>query len=299
MIDEIIRKGTVSAKELRQLENAYHAPEGCVRILDATFVLPGSPEKPQENFNAHRIPGARFFDIEKIADPASLLPHTVPTKDVFEADLSALGINPEDLVVLYGQHGMTMGPCRVWWTFRLFGHDRVCVLDGGLPEWIRQAGRLETEPPLPCAPSQYRVKKVRNELLVKRDDVAAAMESGLCPILDARPRARFEGNAAEPRPGMLSGHIPGSLCMPASELVDPETGTLKPDEELKNLLLQTGFDPDHPDARKTITTCGSGITACVIALALFRQGFDKIAVYDGSWAEWGQESSGNKIACGT
>lgn len=297
MMDQIIRKGTITARQLQELlpRNAEETAPG-FKILDATFVLPGSPENLKENYRRQRLPGALFFDIESIADTAAPLPHTAPTQEIFEAGVSELGITPDDLVVLYGQHGMTMGPCRVWWTFRLFGHDRVCVLDGGLPEWVRSGGPLETGPAKPPAHSDYKAREIRKHLLVSRKDVTDAMEGGTCPILDARPRARFDGTAPEPRPGMRAGHIPGSLSVPASDLVDPKGGTLKPDDELKRILTNAGFDFAAPSAPQAITTCGSGITACVIALALYRQGFDKIGVYDGSWAEWGQESAGNKIS---
>ncbi|MCL4677581.1 MAG: sulfurtransferase [Alphaproteobacteria bacterium] len=298
MMDQIIRQGTITPAQLQTL---LMQDDGLVssslKILDSTFVLPGSPENLRENYNNRRLPGALFFDIDGIADKAAPLPHTAPTRHIFEAGMSALGITPDDLVVLYGQHGMTMGPCRVWWTLRLFGHDRVCVLDGGLPAWIRFGGTVENSPPKPPAPSHYKARAIREELLISRDRVTQAMESGMHPILDARPRARFDGTAPEPRPGMRSGHIPGSLNIPASDLVDPERGTLKPDSELKRILEDAGFDFTTPNAPKAIATCGSGITACVIALALYRQGFDKIGVYDGSWAEWGQESAGNKISC--
>lgn len=300
MMDQIIRKGTITAEQLQALlmrDSKAEAP--AFKILDATFVLPGSPENLRENYNNRRLPGALFFDIEEIADHSAPLPHTAPTREIFEKGTSALGIRPDDLVILYGQHGMTMGPCRVWWTFRLLGHDRVCVLDGGLPEWIRSGGTLETAPaPLPV-PSHYKAHETREHLLISREKVTRAMEDRTCPILDARPRARFDGSAPEPRPGMRAGHIPGSLSVPASALVDAERGTLKPDDELKRILTDAGFDFTAPNAPQAIATCGSGITACVIALALYRQGFDKIGVYDGSWAEWGQESAGNKISCAT
>lgn len=299
MIAEIIRKGTITVRELQALQTGKLKSAEAFRILDATFVLPGSAENPLENYRNRRIPGALFFDIEAIADQDAPLPHTAPTREIFENGLSALGIEPGNLVIVYGQHGMTMGPCRVWWTFRLFGHDNVCVLDGGLPEWIRTGGTLETSTPEQPEPSRYKARLVRHELLKDRAQVAAAMESGAIPILDARPKARFDGTAPEPRTGMLAGHIPGSCSVPASDLVDPERGTIKTDHELKNILTRSGYDLTAPGAPQAIATCGSGITACVIALALFRQGFDKIAVYDGSWAEWGQKSAGNKISCAT
>ena len=287
----------ISPKELNHFIKDRAKSKIIPRILDSTFVLPSSSENPRENYNRSRIPGARFFDIEAISDHASPLPHTVPTQKQFESALSALGITPEDFIVLYGQHGVTMGPCRAWWTLRLFGHDNVAVLDGGLPEWIRTGGQLETGPPPPIAPTHYKVSEYRSELLVTQDQVREASEKKLCPILDARPRERFLGTAPEPRPGMCSGHIPGSLSLPAASFVDPERGTFKSEKEIRDLFKQSGLDLNMKDL-KAITTCGSGITACVIAFALFRLGFNKIAVYDGSWAEWGQKNAGNKIACG-
>lgn len=291
-------KPMISPKELSHLIKDRAKSKIIPRILDSTFILPGLPENLQESFELKRIPGARFFDIEAVSDHACPLPHTVPTQEQFESALSALGITTEDFIVLYGQHGMTMGPCRVWWTFRLFGHDNVAVLDGGLPEWIRMGGGLETGPPSPIAPTHYKISEYRSELLVTQGQVREASEKNLHPILDARPRERFLGTAPEPRPGMCSGHIPGSLSLPASSFVDPERGTFKSEKEIRDLFEHNGLDLNMKDLN-AITTCGSGITACVIAFALFRLGFDKIAVYDGSWAEWGQKNAGNKIACGT
>lgn len=298
MIEKFASGGLITTSEFRYFLQQHSTKQkvDCV-ILDATFVLPGSPENVSENYNRSRIPGALFFDIEQITDLSSPLPHTVPTQEQFENGLSALGITPEDFVILYGQHGMTMGPCRVWWTFRLFGHDNVAVLDGGLPEWIRNGGSIETGPPKSPHASRYTAPALRSELLVKQDQVRKASEENLCPILDARPKDRYLGTAPEPRPGMCSGHIPGSLSLPASAFVDPQRGTLKSNTELQALFENSGLKLGTKDSY-AITTCGSGITACVIAFALFRLGFDNIAVYDGSWAEWGLKNAGNKIACG-
>lgn len=293
----IKQKPLITTAELKLLLNDAPEQKLRIKILDATFVLPSSSENPRQNYNRSRIPGALFFDIEAIADHASPLAHTVPTQEQFETGLSALGITPEDFVILYGQQGMTMGPCRVWWTFRLFGHDNIAVLDGGLPEWIRNGGQIETGPPPSPAPSRYKASSLRSELLVTQNQVRKASEENLCPILDARPKDRFLGTAPEPRPGMCSGHIPGSLSLPASAFVDPQRGTLKNNTELQALFESNDLNLGTKDSY-AITTCGSGITACVITFALFRLGFDKIAVYDGSWAEWGQKNAGNKIACG-
>ncbi|MCB1839624.1 MAG: sulfurtransferase [Alphaproteobacteria bacterium] len=294
-IQNFVRKGTISAQELKTLMDKK--PPNTI-ILDGTFVLPTSTENPAANYSQKRIPGARFFDIEKISDQSSPLPHTVPSQEQFENGVSALGINPEDFIVVYGQHGMTMGPCRVWWMFRLFGHDNIAVLDGGLPEWIKRGGDMETSSPPSTPSSIYKAPGFRPGLLADQHQVRERSEAGLGPILDARPKDRFSGTAPEPRAGMLSGHIPGSLCLPSSSFVTPEHGTLKSDPELRTLFLENGVDLEQLKTRKAIASCGSGITACVIALALFRLGFDKISVYDGSWAEWGQKNAGNKIACG-
>ncbi len=294
---QIKKKPLITVAELSALITDGLSENKGLKVLDATFVLPGSPENLNENYNRSRIPGALFFDIERISDPASPLPHTVPSQQQFESALSALGIRPEDFVVLYGQHGMTMGPCRVWWTFRLFGHDNIAVLDGGLPEWIRNVGEIESGPPPSVSPSRYKAPAYHPELLASQQQVRKASEENLCPILDARPKERFLGTAPEPRPGMCSGHIPGSLSLPASAFVDSQRGTFKSHEQLRRLFEEAGLDLDARDL-SAISTCGSGITACVIAFALFCLGFDKVAVYDGSWAEWGQKNAGNKIACG-
>lgn len=296
MMENIIARGVITAEQLKTLLNQSRKTETGIKLIDATFVLPGSDSIPHRNYLEKRLPGALFFDIEEIADKTSPLPHTAPTREIFESAASSLGLAPSDLLVIYGQTGMTMGPCRAWWTFRLFGHDRVCILDGGLPEWINSGGKLESGAPKTPHPTKYKAKTYRKNLICSQNDVKAACESKKTSILDARSYERYAGSAPEPRPGMRSGHIPGSLSVPASSLVNPETGTFKTDAEISEQLSKAGFEFSTAKPNQIITTCGSGITACVISLALFRIGFKETAVYDGSWAEWGQEKADNKIS---
>lgn len=258
-------------------------------ILDTSFVMPGTPVSARESYEREHIPGARFFDIESVADHTTDLPHMLPSADDFAAAVSKLGISNDTSVVVYGQNGIVMGPARAWWMFRAFGHRGVRVLNGGLPAW-KSAG-LETESgpaPMP-APGTYSAKLntalVRDLSAMKQiaDDRSAQM-------LDARPAERFAGTVAEPRPGLRAGHIPGSVNIPCLNLIDVH-GKMKPKQELATIFESNGINPEHP----IITTCGSGVTACVIALALYELGYPDVPVYDGSWSEWGREDSGTKV----
>lgn len=246
-----------------------------LRFLDATWSLDGTDSRPA--FFAERLPGAAFFDVDAVADRSSGLPHMLPAPEVFAETVGALGIGSEHDVVVYDQHGVRSSP-RVWWTFRVFGHDRVRVLDGGLPDW-RAAG-LPTESGAPCpAPARFQ-PRFRPELVRSLDEVRAALADG-AQIVDARPAARFRGEAPEPRAGLRSGHMPGAKNLPFPDVLDG--ARLKDAAELRAAFQAAGVDPTRP----VTTTCGSGMTAAILALALFRLGREDVAVYDGSWAEWG------------
>lgn len=246
-----------------------------VKVLDATFFLPGQGDA-EAAYRAAHIPGAIRFDIEAVADHDSALPHMLPTPEAFAHAVGAMGIGDSDHVVAYG----AASP-RAWWMFRAMGHDAASVLDGGLPKWTAEGRPAEAgdDAPRP-APAAF-TARYRPELVRDFEAVKAALELG-DPVLDARPAERFRGEAPEPRPGLASGHMPGAKNLPAGALLAPD-GTLKPPAELERLLREVGHDP----ARPAVATCGSGVSACVIALALARLGQWDAAIYDGSWSEWG------------
>lgn len=286
MIDQIIEKGVIEASQLAELLSGNILN---LKVLDATFMMPGSGDARAAYVSKH-IKGAQFFDIEAVSDHLTSLPHMLPSPREFEQAVSALGISNNDLVVIYGQAGMVMGPCRAWWTFRVFGHDRVCVLNGGLPAWIADGYSLENSP-VKLGQGQFKAH-FRPELVRDINDMQIASADGQTAILDARPAPRFSGTAPEPRPGLRSGHIPNSRNVPATSLVSHETGKILQENQLEGIFKNAGINPADP----VIATCGSGVTACSIAFALHILGYRDVAVYDGSWSEWGQEDSNTKVS---
>jgi thiosulfate/3-mercaptopyruvate sulfurtransferase len=256
-----------------------------VIVLDASVAMPGGAS-PLEGYNALRIPGARFFDIEDISDHDTDLPHMLPSVEEFAHSVSTLGITNGDTIIVYGQSGIVMGPARAWWMLRVFGHQDVRVLNGGLPAW-REAG-LAVESTLPPAPARTSYKAgVRPALVRDMNAIHESIKTNDSLILDARSSERFSGKAAEPRPGLRAGHIPGSINLPCLQLVDTKTGKMKSKEDLEGIFKDITLEKD----KSIVTTCGSGVTACVIALALYELGYPDIPVYDGSWSEWGRTDS--------
>ena len=248
-------------------------------VLDATKYLPNEPKDGRAEYLRARVPGARFFDIDEIADPDTDLPHMVPSPGRFARLVGALGIGPDSICVFYDQKGLASA-ARGWWMMGLFGHDRAAVLDGGLPKWLAEGRPVEAGPPAEVAPAAFRAD-FRSTWLRGIGDMLALSPGGQA-VLDARPAGRFAGTAPEPRPGMPSGHMPGSTSLPASTLL-AEDGTMLPPEALRGLLAGAGADGTRP----VITTCGTGVTATILTLALARAGLPQGAVYDGSWTEWG------------
>ncbi len=252
-----------------------------VKLIDATYFIPPDTRNPYESFIKAHLPGAVFFDIDKISDTTVNLPHMLPSEQVFSDAVSALGINNQDQLILYDAYGLA-GAARVWWTFQTFGHKgKVHILQGGLKAWQAAGYPLEQGEPQSTRgdyQAHFQPKWVRNwQNLVKN------LETHQSQVLDARSAERFLGKAPEPRPGLRSGHIPDSLNLPWGQLVDLETLSFLPAETLLSRLEKAGIQQTQP----VICSCGSGMTACMGALALYLTGHSNIAVYDGSWAEWG------------
>jgi thiosulfate/3-mercaptopyruvate sulfurtransferase len=250
-------------------------------VLDCTTYLPTEQGNAPDGFRRAHIPGARLFNIDQIADPDSTLPHMVPTAARFEKLIGALGVSNATRVVFYDQHGLRASP-RGWWMLRLFGHENAAVLDGGLPKWQREGRAVETgDAPAP-APASFVADLIARRLAGIGDIKRIVRQGGgEALILDARSRARYDGTAPEPRPGLPSGHMPGALSLPASDVVTPD-GTLKNAAALRAMFAERGADATRP----IITSCGTGVTACVVTLAALRAGLPEPAVYDGSWTEW-------------
>lgn len=259
---------------------AEHLGEPDVRAVDASWYMPASGRDARTEYLAAHIPGAVFFDLDATADPGSRLPHMLPDAPRFAASVSALGISSGDIVVVYDGSGANMSAPRAWWMFRSFGHARVTVLDGGLDKWRAEGRPVETGAvrlPAGDFAAELDVSMVRDMDAMRRN-----LETGAEQVVDARSAGRFAGTAPEPRPGLRSGHIPGSRSLPYAELVSPD-GTMLPPDELRRRFRAAGIDPLEP----VVTTCGSGVTACALAHALHLLGNDRVAVYDGSWSEWG------------
>jgi len=258
---------------------AKHLGEPDVRVLDGTWHMPQLKRDPRAEFADAHIPGAAFFDIDAIADHSTALPHMLPDAATFARAAGALGIGSGDRVVVYDVRGV-ISAARVWWTFRAFGHDTVAVLDGGLRKWRAEGRPVESGTPAPAARAFKATP--RPELVRDFDAVRANIASRAAQVLDARSAGRFAGTEPEPRAGLRGGHIPGSLNLPYDSLYRAD-GTLQSPEELRAALQGAGVDL----ARPVVTTCGSGVTASVLALALYLVGRRDVAVYDGSWSEWG------------
>jgi len=253
-----------------------------VRVVDGTWHMPQLQRNARKEFEEAHVPGAVFFDIDRIADRTINLPHMLPTAAEFSREVGALGLSSDDFIVVYDTRGV-VSAARVWWTFRAMGHDRVAVLDGGLKKWKAEGRPLAAGSPAP-APRRFRAT-LRPALVRRLEQMRRNVDTRREQVLDARSRGRFYGTEAEPRAGLRGGHIPGSFNLPYDMLYRPD-GTLLPAEGLKEIFHEAGLDLKKPVA----TTCGSGVTASVLALGLHLAGHTKFAVYDGSWTEWGGRS---------
>ncbi len=258
---------------------AAHLEDPDLRILDASWHMPGSHRDAYAEYEERHIPGARFFDIDDVSDSRSSLPHTAPPPEKFVSRMRALGVGDGHQIVVYDSLGM-FSAARVWWLFRLMGKSDVAVLNGGLRKW--QAEGCATEDMPPMMRDRHITVSRQNHLIKDVTQVAAASKLRDHEILDARSPVRFSGEEPEPRKGLRSGHIPGSKNVHYATLLNPD-GTMKEPDELRRVFEVAGADLSRP----VITTCGSGVTAAILSLALEILGHDRHAVYDGSWSEWG------------
>jgi thiosulfate/3-mercaptopyruvate sulfurtransferase len=262
------------------LAERLEAPD--VRVVDATWFLPNVGRDARAEYAAAHIPGAVFFDIDEIADTGSPLPHAVPPPEKFSARVRRLGLGDGVKVVAYDNNRF-VASARAWWMFRLFGHRDVAVLDGGLAKWLAEGRPVEDSPVRPA--ERHFTARQNNLLLRELDQVRANLTGRREQIVDARAPGRFRGTEPEPRPGLRAGHIPGSANLFYGDLVAAD-GTLRPPRELDRAFAEAGVDTGAP----VVTTCGSGVSAAVLNLALYRLGRPDTALYDGSWTEWGSQA---------
>lgn len=259
---------------------AQHLDAPDVRIVDASFYLPAQKRDPKAEFAKQHIPGAMFFDIDEIADKSNPLPHMLPSPEQFAAQVSALGIGSGNKVIVYDTTPMT-GACRVWWMFRVMGYTDVAILDGGLPKWMAE-GRPVTDAATVAREKPFKAR-LDAALVRSIDDVRSLLDNKKEQVVDARAANRFRGEVPEARAHLRVGHMPGAFNIPYTDLIDAKTGTMKPSDQIKAAIAASGIDP----SKKVTASCGSGVTACVVALGLYLTGAPDAAIYDGSWTEWG------------
>ncbi len=259
---------------------AQHLNSPDIAIVDASWHLPAARRDARAEFLEARIPGAQFFDIDDISDTSSPFPHMLPAPEKFASRMRKLGVGDGKKVIAYDAVGL-FSAARAWWMFRVFGHDDVAVLDGGLPKWIAENRPLAEGPP---QKPQERHFTARFQAMMVRDmpDIAMAIGTGAAQIADARSPGRFRGEEPEPRPGVRAGHMPGARNVHYATLLKPD-GTMKPADEIAKVFAAAGIELSRP----VITSCGSGVTAAILSLALARFGARDHALYDGSWSEWG------------
>ena len=259
------------------LAEALGAPD--IMVFDATKYLPNEPFDGLTKYREAHIAGARFFDIDVVADPDTTLPHMAPTAGRFARLMGEMGINNTTRVIFYDQKGL-QSSARGWWLMKLFGHHNAAVLDGGLPKWLAEGRATESGDAKPAAPTSY-TPDFRADLVKGIGDVKRIITSGNALILDARAKGRFDGTAPEPRPGLPSGHMPGAKSVPFNELLNADF-TMKDAATLRARFAAAGVD----GAKPIVTSCGTGVTACILALGLKQAGLGDAAIYDGSWTEW-------------
>jgi thiosulfate/3-mercaptopyruvate sulfurtransferase len=261
---------------------AEHLREPNVRVLDASFYLPTQQRDARAEYLERHIPGAIFFDIDEVADHEQDLPHMLPSVEQFERQVGRLGIASGDKIVVYDAEKF-LASARVWWMFRAMGHDDVVVLDGGLNAWKALGQPLEAGPAPAPGPREFKARP--RKLSFSLQDMLGNLETRGSQVVDVRSSGRFLGTEPEPRAGLRQGHIPGSLNLPFGELLEPD-GRMKPPAQLLERIRRSGLELDQP----IVASCGSGVSAAVLALAAHEAGKDDVAVYDGSWTEWGGRS---------
>ena len=259
------------------LAEALGAPD--LMVFDATKYLPNEPFDGLTKYREAHIPGARFFDIDVVADPDTSLPHMAPTAGRFARLMGEMGISNATRVIFYDQKGL-QSSARGWWLMKLFGHEKAAVLDGGLPKWLAEGRATESGDAKQAAPATY-TPDFRADLVKGIGDVKRIIADGGALILDARAKGRFDGTAPEPRPGLPSGHMPGAKSVPFNELLNADF-TMKDAAALRARFAAAGADGGKP----IVTSCGTGVTACILALGLKQAGLGDAAIYDGSWTEW-------------
>lgn len=260
---------------------AEHLKAPDLRIVDASWYLPAMNRNGKQEYANEHIPGAVYFDIDEIADTDVPLPHMLPSPEKFASRMRRLGIGDGNRIVVYDGSDMHLSAPRAWWMFRVFGHTDVAVLNGGFKKWKAEGRPVED---LPSMPRDRHFTARRNDLLVRDvEQMRANMTSPREQVVDARSKGRFDGTEAEPRAGLRGGHIPGSLNVPSSMMTDPKTGLFQSADALKDIFTKAGVDLTKP----VTTTCGSGVSACILTLGMHLLGHRQLAVYDGSWTEWG------------
>ena len=257
-----------------------------LKIFDATFYLPDSGLVAEDEYKKKHIPNAIFFDINKIADPNNSLPHMIPSKDLFSKMMQNIGLNKDDEIIIY-DNSPFLSSARAWFLFRYFGHDKISIMQGGIKNWKNYGGNISHGNVI-LEKGNYIASAERKELVVNLNEMILASQNKKNVILDARSKKRFLGEALEPRPNLPSGHIPNSKSLPSSDLINKE-GYLKSKDEINQIFSNINVNTND----KIIATCGSGVSACVISIALFCLGKTDTPIYDGSWTEWA--SSGQEI----
>jgi len=258
---------------------AAHLKDPDLRVLDASWYLPGSKRDPFAEYQRAHIPGARFFDLDDVSDHRSDLPHMVPPVEKFMSRMRAIGVGDGHQIVVYDGSGLFSAP-RVWWLFKLMGQMDIAVLDGGFPKWQAEGHPVEDLPPI--LRDRHMMVRRQNQMVKDVTQVSAASKLGESEIVDARSPGRFYGKDPEPRPGLRAGHIPGSKNVFYKDLLKADD-TMKSPDEMRQVFLEAGVDLDKP----VITSCGSGVTAAILSLGLTRMGKTDHSLYDGSWTEWG------------
>ncbi len=259
---------------------ASHFDDPNVKVLDASYHLPGTGRDAETEFSQRHIPGAMLFDIEDVRDRDIPYPHMLPGPRQFGEQMGTLGISNDDFIVIYDVHGIRTSP-RAWWTFRVFGHDNVAVLNGGLPKWLNEHRPVSDDI---SDPPRREFKATLNKALIRNiDQMLANQEARQELVIDARPADRFVGAAPEPREGLRSGHMPGSVSLPVEHFIDESDKTFLPADKIRSALTNRRIDYRQP----VVTSCGSGVAACLISLGLYLIGNKTVPVYDGSWSEWG------------